>query len=121
MSENEFVDYLSEVFEQFAPITARKMFGGHGIYAHGVMFALVAENTLYLKADAENVSAFVQRGLAQFTYAQKGKPVKMSYYLAPEEILEDRAQAAEWARHAYAAACRAQQSKGNPKKSKDKI
>jgi len=47
---SEFVVYLKEVFEQLGPIRARKMFGGYGIYHDGVMFGLVADDTLYLKA-----------------------------------------------------------------------
>jgi DNA transformation protein len=45
---NEFVDYLHEVFELFGPIRARKMFSEYGIYHNGLMFGLVAGDTLYL-------------------------------------------------------------------------
>jgi DNA transformation protein len=50
---DDYVGYLQEIFEHFGPITARKMFGGWGIYHNGLMFALVADDTLYLKADSE--------------------------------------------------------------------
>jgi len=43
---SEYVEYLKEVLELFGPITARKMFGGYGIYHNGLMFALVADDTL---------------------------------------------------------------------------
>jgi DNA transformation protein len=65
---NEFVDYLHEVFELFGPIRARKMFSGYGIYYNGLMFDLVAGDTLYLKADAENASHFEKEGLGRFDY-----------------------------------------------------
>lgn len=29
---SEFVDYLSEVFADFGPVSARRMFGGYGVY-----------------------------------------------------------------------------------------
>lgn len=38
----EFVNYLDEVFELFSPISARKMFGGYGIFHQGLMFAAAA-------------------------------------------------------------------------------
>ncbi len=57
---SEFVDYLKEVFEQFGQIRARKMFGGYGIYHDGVMFGLVADDTLYLKADENTAPYFKQ-------------------------------------------------------------
>ena len=37
---SEFVHYLREALEQFGPINSRRMFGCHGIYYQGIMFAL---------------------------------------------------------------------------------
>jgi len=108
---NEFINFLNEVFEEFGPIEARKMFGGYGIYHDGIMFALVAENTLYLKADESTKSHFESRDLPQFEYPRKDKTVKMSYYLAPDEIFDDREEAAIWASHAYEAALNSQSNK----------
>jgi len=101
---NEFIDFLNEVFEEFGPIEARRMFGGYGIYHDGIMFALVEDNTLYLKADESTKSHFESRDLPQFKYERKDKMVKMSYYLAPDEIFDDRKGAAIWASRAYKAA-----------------
>jgi DNA transformation protein len=101
---NEFIELLKEVFEEFGPIEARSMFGGYGIYHDSVMFALVADNTLYLKANDSTKSHFESRDLPQFEYERKDKTVKMSYYLAPDEIFDDREEAAIWASYAYEAA-----------------
>lgn len=103
---SEFVDYLHEVFERFGTITARKMFGGYGLYHAGLMFALVSNDTLYLKADAENAGYFVEQGLGRFEYRRGGKTMRLSYYLAPAELMEDRELAMLWARRSYAAALR---------------
>jgi DNA transformation protein and related proteins len=48
---SEFVDSLDEVVAQFGAISAKHMFGGYGIYHDSVMFGLVADDVLYLKAD----------------------------------------------------------------------
>jgi len=112
---SEFTAYLPEVFELFGTIQIRKMFGGYGVYHDGLMFALVADETLYLKADAENARFFEEQGLAPFEYQREGKLAKMSYYQAPAEFMEDRDQAAIWARRSYDAARRAQ---GNRRKGK---
>lgn len=40
---NEFVEYLKEVFREFGPVSARRMFGGHGIFFDGLMIGLVAD------------------------------------------------------------------------------
>jgi DNA transformation protein len=104
---SEFVEYLHEIFEQFGPIRSRRMFGGFGIYRDSLMFALVANDQLYLKADVEVASYFARLQLPAFEYVKNGKTTRLSYYLAPAEILEDPEQAAIWARRSYEAALRA--------------
>lgn len=69
---SELIAYLPEVFELFGPVTLRKMFGGYGVYHDGLMFALVADDILYLKADAENARYFDEQGLGQFEYLRDG-------------------------------------------------
>ncbi|MDC0662725.1 TfoX/Sxy family protein [Marinobacter sp. SS21] len=103
---SEYTDYLQEVFVQFGPVQARRMFGGHGIFHDGLMFALVSDETLYLKADDQCREAFIEAGLPPFEYEKQGKRMTMSYYQAPEEVLEDPDAAAEWARRSFGAALR---------------
>ena len=111
---NEFITYLGDVFSAFGPITAKRMFGGYGIYHEGLMFGLVANDSLYLKTDGENLGAFTSRDLPPFEYTKKGKIVKLSYFLAPEDIFEDPQAAAQWAGRSYEAARR----NAAPKKTK---
>ena len=108
----EFVDHLQDVFERFGPIVLRRMFGGHGIYHKDVMFALVADDSLYLKVDQQSAAQFESRGLARFEYDKGGKRVQVSYFLAPAEIFEDPDEAAQWAMEAYAAALRSRDGSG---------
>ena len=103
---SEFVDYLTEVFEQFGAVRSRRMFGGYGIYHDDLMFGLVADDVLYLKADDQSSNLFQERELSQFEYMKNGKPMKMSYYMAPEEIFDDPEVAEMWAQRAYEAALR---------------
>jgi len=112
----DFVDYLREVFELFGPIRARKMFSGYGIYHNGLMFGLVAGDTLYLKADAENANHFEKEGLGRFEYKNGERVVKMSYCRAPAGIMEDQEEAAIWARRSFEAALRSQRSKSKTKR-----
>lgn len=103
---SEFIEYLKEVFEHFGSIQPRRMFGGYGIYHDGLMFGLVADDVLYLKADDASKTQFEERGLDQFEYVKKGKPIKMSFYMAPEEIFDDPEEAKYWAGISYEAAMR---------------
>ena len=104
---SEFVEHLQEVLGEFGPITARRMFGGYGVYHAGVMIGLVADDVLYLKADGASAPGFVASGLPQFKYPKGDKLVAMSYYQAPAEALEDPAVMREWAQRAFEAALRA--------------
>ena len=78
------------------------MFGGAGVYADGVMFAILAEDVLYLKADEASARGFAAEGMKPFTYTPKDKPpVAMSYWEVPPRFLEEPDELAEWARKAH--------------------
>jgi DNA transformation protein len=111
---SEFVDSLHEVFERLGRIRTRRMFGGHGIWHEDRMIALVVNDTLYLKADAESAPHFDALDLPPFTYERQGQSMPMSYRLAPADLFEDRHEAALWGRRAYEAALRS----GQPPKQK---
>lgn len=109
MSASEgFQEFVKDQLAGFGPVVIRRMFGGAGVYAGEVMFALIADDTLYLKADGTTAPAFEAEGMAAFTYTAKGrKPVSMSYWEVPSRLLEEPDELATWAREAYAIACAA--------------
>jgi len=108
---DEFAQHMADIFRLFSPISLRRMFSGYGVFRDGIMFGLVYEETLYLKVDAENLADFRDQGLSQFEYVRQGKVVGLSYYQAPEAVLEDSNEAALWARRSFEAALRAGASK----------
>ncbi|MBP8150350.1 MAG: TfoX/Sxy family protein [Limnohabitans sp.] len=103
---SEFIGFLQELFEKWGQVTARRMFGGHGLYHEGLMFAIVMDNRLYLKADTVNRPEFEALNLTPFTYPMKGREVALSYWSAPEAIFDEPAEAVRWARSAWEAAVR---------------
>jgi DNA transformation protein len=109
--KSEFVEYLLELFEPLGGVKVKAMFGGFGIFRRDLMFALVADDTLYLKVDEKGRSEFQSKGLSPFVYKMKGKEFSMSYYKAPDEALADPEEMALWAKKAYEAAVRATQAK----------
>ena len=113
--QNEFVSFLVESLQLIGPVTAKRMFGGHGIFLEGLMFGLVASSTLYFKVDDENIGAFKKEGMGPFTYSRKGKEFAMPYYQAPDEAMEDGEELIKWANLAYGAAIRAAARKNNKK------
>ena len=91
---------------QVAPVTARGMFGGYGLYCEGIMFALIAYETLYFKVDDTNLSRFTTAGMEPFTYDRNGKAMTMSYYQLPAAIYDDLSLLYDWVESSVAAARR---------------
>jgi len=100
-------DFILELLEALGGVSARKMFGGYGLFREGRMFALIADEELYLKVDEINRPDYDAAGLPPFTYVKNGKPMQMSYYQAPPEALDDPSIMVAWASAACAAARRA--------------
>lgn len=104
---NEFAAHAAELLSSVGTVVPRRMFGGYGLYCDAVMFALIADDVLYLKTDAGNRPEFERAGCSPFVYGAAAKRTVMSYYRAPDEVLESRDLATPWARSAFAAALRA--------------
>jgi DNA transformation protein and related proteins len=103
---DEFLDYVMELFGPFGTVRARRMFGGHGVYLDGLMFAIVSDDMVYLKADEMNRAEFEHAGCEVFGYARKGRRATLNFFRAPEDAMESPELMLPWARTAYAAALR---------------
>ncbi|MUO77554.1 competence protein TfoX [Agrobacterium vitis] len=111
---------IEEMFQSLGPVSIRRMFGGKGIYHHGVIFALYLFDEIMLKADIQTAPEFAAAGARQWVYQRPGKkPVAMPYWSVPEDAFDDPDEMARWARLAYEAAVRAQKPE-TPKKSAKK-
>jgi DNA transformation protein len=92
-------------------IRARSMFGGVGIYAADLFFALVDEDTLYFKADETTRGEFEARGMDPFRpYGEEGEV--MQYYQVPADLLEDAEALRPWVEAAIGVARRAKARRG---------
>jgi DNA transformation protein len=107
--ESGFVANVVDLLDGWGGVSARRMFGGHGLYRQGVMFALVAEDVLYLKADDQTRAGFEAAGMGPFSYEARRRTVALSYYEAPPELFDDGDAMIVWAKRAFAAALRAKQ------------
>ena len=116
----DFVEHVIETLGAFGPVETRFMFGGWGLYHQGRFFALIMDDTLYFKSDEGSRAEFETRGLVPFAFDKEGERVVTHYYAAPEEVFEDAAEMAHWARLGYAAALRAAASKASRSRSRPK-
>lgn len=103
---DDFVSHICEMLAPMGEVTVRRMFGGYCLFCDGITFALVADGTLYLKADDENRQAFIAAGLEPFR-PFPDKPTTMSYYPLPESALDEGDDMLFWARPAFDAGLRA--------------
>lgn len=85
------------------------MFGGVGLSRHELFFALIADDTLYFKADEASRPVFESAGCEPFK--PFGGDKAMSYWTVPLEALEDPDEMAAWTARALDAALRAKAGK----------
>ncbi len=98
-------EFIRELFAPFRAVTIRRMFRSAGIFCDGVMFGLVSDGTIYLKADDTSIPDFEREGSRPFTYTrgQRGR-VALPYWRLPERLYDDPDELAVWASRALAVA-----------------
>lgn len=112
---NAFLEMLHEVLAPLGRISARRMFGGASLYCDGLLFALIADDELFLKADETSKHRYEDEGMEPFTYEGKTGPVSMSYWRAPDRLFDDGDAMLEFVREALQAAARAAAAKRRSK------
>ena len=103
---DSFVTFVLEQLDPLGPIVSKRMFGGVGLYAGDLFFALIAGDVLYLKADESTRDAREKAGarpFQPFPDRPKGKG-RMQYHSVPAAILEDAEALLAWAKAAVAIA-----------------
>jgi len=107
----EDTERLAELFSNYGPVTVRRMFGGAGVFADGLMIALCVDGVIFLKADGHTIPDFEREGLRPFSYETKaGTRTLTSYWRMPEWLYDDPDELAAWARRALESACRSSTS-----------
>jgi len=93
-----FIELLRELLADIGP------FGGAGLFADGLMFGIVIDDVLYLKADDATRGDFEAEGLAPFSYQRNGRAVDLSYWRSPDGLLDDADEMRLWAMRAMSVA-----------------
>ena len=107
---------IRELFSTFGTVGIRRMFGGHGVFADGMMFALEQDGELYLKADDLTIPKLAAENSEPFMYRARGREIALSYWKLPERLYDEPEEFAAFAREAFAAAGRAARAKSKTKK-----
>ena len=94
MAANQYLELVLDKLAPLGAVTGRSMFGGFGVFHEGRMFALISDDTLYLKADESNIEDFTRRECPRFK--------RMPYYRVPEDVFEDDRELVRWAERSVA-------------------
>ncbi len=102
-----FAEFLREQLAPLGRVTMRRMFGKTGVFCDGVMFGMVTEDTLYFRVDDHNRAAFKEaESFPPLNYEKQGRTIDLSFWRAPERLLDEPDELVAWARTALAAARR---------------
>jgi DNA transformation protein len=108
-------EYRAEIEKKLAkvlPVQTKAMFGGVGIYAEGLFFALIAEDRFYLKVDDTNRPDFEKAGMAPFH--PDGLPKPMHYWELPPGVIDRPKDLKKWIDKALLVAKSAARQKHQP-------
>jgi DNA transformation protein len=108
-------EVLKEFFKPFGAVAVRRMFGGSGVYAEGLCFAIETGGEVFLKVDALSQPAFSASGSSAFIYVARGKPMPTSFWRLPAIAHEEADELIRWASLGLEAARRAAAAKAKPK------
>ena len=112
---DEYITYVIDQLGSLGPVTARRMFGGAGIYLDQLCFAIIVDDVLFFKVNNANRPDYEDAGMEPFVPFED-KPYAMSYYEVPADVLENKDRLRGWAQKALAAAAQTRKQKKRKRK-----
>ncbi|MGA8583119.1 MAG: TfoX/Sxy family protein [Roseiarcus sp.] len=106
---------LKELFKPFGAVVVKRMFGGAGVYAEGLCFAIEQDGEVFLKADALSQPDFTAAGSSPFIYVARGKAMPTSFWRLPAIARAEADELVRWAALGLEAARRAAEAKAKSK------
>jgi DNA transformation protein len=107
VASETFAEFLREQLAPLGRVTMRRMFGKTGVFHDGVMFGMVADNTLYFRVDDQSRVTFKEaEAFPPLNYEKNGHTIDLSFWRAPERLFDEPDELVAWARAALAAARR---------------
>jgi DNA transformation protein len=107
VASDSFAEYLNEQLAPLGSVMMRRLFGTTGLFCDGLLFGLVADDTLYFRVDDDNREAFKEAASEPpFSYVKRGRTIELSYWRVPERLIDEPDELIDWANEALAAAHR---------------
>lgn len=111
-----FVSRVLGLLLPLGPVQARAMFGAHGLYLDGLIFAVVTDDALYFKIDAVSRERFIRKGCEPLTYEGHSGTIALPYYETPAGTLASAKRLLPWAELGLEAARRITREKAAKKR-----
>jgi DNA transformation protein and related proteins len=107
VASKSFSEFLREQLSPLGPLSFRRMFGKTGVFCEGVMFAVVADDTLYFRIDETNKPIFQEAAaFPPLNYTKAGRTIDLAFWRTPERLFDEPDELVTWSRAALAAAHR---------------
>ena len=104
VASDSFAEFLHEQLAPLGRLAMRRMFGKTGVFCDGVMFGMVADNTLYFRVDDDNRTVFAEAAaVPPLNYEKKGSTIDLSFWRVPERLFDEPDELVTWAQAALAA------------------
>jgi len=100
MRDESFKEFVLDQLGALPELRAKAMFGGYGLYQSARFFGILMDGRLYFKTDEQTRAAYLERGMAPFTYEKLPHIRSLKYFEVPPEVLEDRENLLTWAMRA---------------------
>jgi len=85
--DTSFLDFICDQLASIEGLRTRSMFGGFGIYAGDVFFALIFSSHLYFKVNDDTKKQYIAWGMKPFT--PSAKQIMKRYYEVPPDVFEE--------------------------------
>jgi DNA transformation protein and related proteins len=109
---SELTDHVMEMLAPLGAVEANHFFGGIGIRHDAILFAMIMDETLYFRVDAESRPRYEAAGSEAFSYeTRNGSRAIEGFFTVPEELFDEPEDLRAWARTAIAVATRAKAKK----------
>jgi DNA transformation protein len=107
VASDGFAEFLRDQLAPLGRITMRRMFGKTGVFCNGLMLGMVTNDTLYFRVDDHNQDIFEEaRSAPPLSYEKKVASIDLSFWRAPDRLLDEPEELVAWAKVALAAARR---------------
>src|ERR1700750_3460583 len=97
-ADSNFAAYCAELLSASGAVRVKRMFGGYGVYVDELFVAIVAEQALYLKVDAQTRDRFEAAGGQCFRYTRQGQLHATAFWTVPPDAMDSPAGMGPWTR-----------------------